>query len=256
MNNDQFERIIDMAKDKKYSSLNYVDFEDLSDAMIVVDEAEVKLLLDRSKEPNEIYYAADDLKYTLDVIKEHSIIGLIKFIPLEAIPLFEQHGFDIHCIFQDYILRDLDQLTGLKSQAIEMQFASIEDAKALAKLSQACKGMSRGFYGETEEWFIEWLAENKVLVHRIDGEIVGFCCISIYSDGEVLWIRELAVSPKFQGRGIGRNLLKAGLSYGHIQGAKKGFLAVDTENANAIHLYKQFGFVAKENEFEVQLINK
>jgi ribosomal protein S18 acetylase RimI-like enzyme len=137
-----------------------------------------------------------------------------------------------------------------------MQFASIEDAKALAKLSQVCKGMSRGFYGETEEWFIEWLEENKVLVHRIDGEIVGFCCVSIYSDGEVLWIRELAVSPKVQGRGIGRNLLKAGLSYGHIQGAKKGFLAVDTENTNAIHLYKQFGFVAKENEFEVQLINK
>ncbi len=100
---------------------------------------------------------------------------------------------------------------------------------------------------------MDWLIDNKVIVKEVDGEIVGFCCVSIYSEGTILWIRELAVSPDFQGNGIGKELMKMALNYGLLEGAKKSFLAVDIENSTAIHLYRQFGFEAKINEIEVQM---
>ena len=90
----------------------------------------------------------------------------------------------------------------------------------------------------------------------INGKIVGFCCVSIYGEGTTLWIRELAVHPDFQGKGIGKSLMEMGLHYGLSKCAQKSFLAVDIENKNAIRLYTHFGYEAKENDVEVQMIKK
>ena len=248
-----FEPIITFAQSRKYSSLSYVDYEDLKETEIVKDEKTIKLLFDSSNEINEIHYACDDLHELISNIRAHNLKGLIKFIPFEAIPLFEKNGFEVHCAYQDYVLNDLRQTSELLDKTEEMQFATLENAKQLTALSKTCDGLSRGYFGETEAWFFDWLNDNKVIVKEVDGEIVGFCCVSIYAEGTTLWIRELAVNPDFQGNGIGKELMKMALKYGLLNGAKKSFLAVDLENSTAIRLYKQFGFEAKINEIEVQM---
>lgn len=254
MERGRFESLVAFAKGRKYSSLGYVEYETLKDVEIVVDEKTLKLLYDKSKDFPEIHYASDDLHELINGIKAHNLNGLIKFVPFDAIPIFEKQGFKTHCAYQDYYLDDLNQLGTELTTNRTIQFATADDAKALSKVSKSCAGLSRGFFGETEDWFIDWLGDNKVIVSVVEDEIVGFCCVSIYAKGTTLWIRELAVRPDFQGKGIGKDLFKMGLQYGLLQGAQKSFLAVDIENKVAIQLYVRLAFVAKANEIEVQML--
>ena len=128
-------------------------------------------------------------------------------------------------------------------------------------VAKSCAGQSRGFTGETEQWFCDWLKGEEggakdvgatdcaVLVHRTDGKITGISCTCIYAHGNekgaVVWVRMIAVIPEFQGRGIARNLLMQTLQYGVERGAKRAFLAVDLANKNAVKLYENAGFIRK-----------
>lgn len=139
------------------------------------------------------------------------------------------------------------------------EFLREDECAEVSAVSKSCEGQSRGVNGESEQWFRYWLkGENNeeknmsatdyaVLVHKIDGKIVGFCCTCIYGHdsekGAVVWIRWIDVTPEYQGRGIGRNLLMQTLQYGAEHKAKRAFLAVDSENKNAVKLYENIGFV-------------
>lgn len=52
----------------------------------------------------------------------------------------------------------------------------------------------------------------------------------------------IAVDPRHQGRGIGRQLLSAHLGRLSAHGAREVFLEVEQGNSGAIHLYEQFRF--------------
>lgn len=77
------------------------------------------------------------------------------------------------------------------------------------------------------------------------------CCVGLYGfeseKGTVLWIREIAVRPQYQKKGIGRLLLEHAILWGQENNAKRSFLACDAENYNAIRLYESFGY-RKEDE--------
>jgi len=252
----QFETMTSFAKSRKYSSLNYVDYADIKGSEIIRDDSSLLLLYEKSKNISEIHYATDDLQELLESIDVHSLKGLIKFIPFDAISRFERFGFEVHCAYQDYLLKDLKQVKSLQDTDDETKFATIEDSKKLSDVSLACLEQSRGFFGETQEWFIEWLEENEIIVKRVNDKIAGFCCVSIYAEGTTLWIREIAVHPDFQGIGIGKELMNRSIQYGLTKGAHKSFLAVDIENENAIRLYEYMGYEAKVDEIEVQLLKK
>jgi ribosomal protein S18 acetylase RimI-like enzyme len=129
-------------------------------------------------------------------------------------------------------------------------------------VTRSCRLQSREFQGETPEWTSEWVSGNdpnakacgstdcNILVHRMDNKLVGIVCVAIYGHesekGAIVWIREIAVRPEFQGQGIGRKLLLQGLKYGIEHGAKRAFLAADEYNHNAIKLYQSVGFVPKD----------
>lgn len=133
-----------------------------------------------------------------------------------------------------------------------------------------CRGKSRGFEGETPDWFASWLRGEEagqiacgcrnpaVLVHRINGGITGISCTATYSHdsekGAVVWVRELAVHPDFQGKGIGQKLLNQTLQYGLAHRTKRAFLHADTLNASAIHIYTKAGFQPRDGEGQLDMI--
>src|SRR5574337_347654 len=104
-------------------------------------------------------------------------------------------------------------------------------------------------FGEpwTEEMFLHELSSERIaesLVARADegsGErIVGFLCAWIVS-GE-LHINNLAVHPRYRGRGIASQMLDEMLVRAYANSVTVGYLEVRASNEAAAELYKSYGF--------------
>lgn len=67
-----------------------------------------------------------------------------------------------------------------------------------------------------------------------------------YEDQPIMDIGPLAVLPEYQGRGLGRYLLRAAIAFGKEKGYKKVVLSVNAENENAKALYLKEGFIQVE----------
>lgn len=62
-------------------------------------------------------------------------------------------------------------------------------------------------------------------------------------NGEICtYISVVCVKPEYRGMGLGKNLLRAAVSYGKSQGFPKALLDVDSENKKAFDLYLSEGF--------------
>jgi len=114
---------------------------------------------------------------------------------------------------------------------------------------------NRAFRGHPEQgvWTVETIAERErqdwfdpdgFLLHEIDGELAGFCWTKILlEDDEMMGeIYVIAVNPDFQGRGLGKQLVLAGLEYLAGRTLATGMLYVDRDNVEARSLYKALGF--------------
>ena len=55
----------------------------------------------------------------------------------------------------------------------------------------------------------------------------------------------IAADPDFEGRGLGRRLVLAGLDWLAAKGLTVGMLYVDAANAGAVHLYEELGFTVQ-----------
>lgn len=86
-----------------------------------------------------------------------------------------------------------------------------------------------------------WFEPKGVLFHQIDGVDAAFCWTKIHDsgDGEIY---RIGVDPRFQGRGIGKEIVVAG--YDHLyrnHAIGKGVLWVDEANRTAVRLYEGLG---------------
>jgi ribosomal protein S18 acetylase RimI-like enzyme len=92
-------------------------------------------------------------------------------------------------------------------------------------------------------------AVDGVLVAEEGGEPAGYVALGrptrLESNRHVLSVRGLAVAPAFQGRGLGRALLRAAVEEARARGARRLTLRVLGTNVGGRALYESFGFVVE-----------
>jgi len=114
-----------------------------------------------------------------------------------------------------------------------------------------------------------YLGEEGFMVGEEAGEVVGYILVGLrvpsffsrlerrtrflfHRDQEddpelhIGHVMNLAVDPPYRRRGLGAELLRAGLAYLKGIGARRVELEVRTENREAIRLYRKFGFSIKQ----------
>jgi mycothiol synthase len=90
----------------------------------------------------------------------------------------------------------------------------------------------------------DWFDPAGFLLHERNHRLAGFCWTKVHRDHEppLGEIYVIAVDPDFQGRGLGRQLVLAGLDWLWRNGIEVGMLYVDRDNAPAVRLYESLGF--------------
>ena len=247
-----YERIVSFSSLATLSSIQYSDYDDLKDCEVLVDHESLKVLYRTQGVRPVIEYVSIGVEPLFNYLKDHSISGVLHFVPDEMIPMLESIGFSVLAQFTDFFCNPL--VDNYPSESVSIELAVASDAQRLAEISQKCVGISRGFFGETEAWFKEWMSEHPVLVIKEHGQIIGLCCVSVYNEGTTLWIREMCVDPVYQRQGVGNQLMKAAIKYGVSQGCIKSFLAVDVENHSAIRIYQSYGFTHRDNSVETHMV--
>jgi mycothiol synthase len=92
---------------------------------------------------------------------------------------------------------------------------------------------------EAEPWF----DAEGFLLHERDGRLAAFCWTKVHGGEHPLGeIYVVGVDPDFQGLGLGRALVLAGLDHLAAAGLGTGMLYVDGQNTAAVSLYRSLGF--------------
>lgn len=89
-----------------------------------------------------------------------------------------------------------------------------------------------------------WFDADGLRLHHVHGELVGFCWTKIHADhdpplGEIYVI---AVDPAHHGKGLGKPMTLAGLSWLADRGLSDGMLYVESDNDPANAVYRSIGF--------------
>jgi len=252
---DFFDALMTKASECKYSSMNYISFEDCENAEVLANDDGLILLIDKTKSPAMLHYATDDFELLLGKIAGISVGMRIHFVPRQFAPRLAELGFKEWAEYVDFWNYDLAKMAGQLETDDVAEFLQESDCEEAAAVSHRCELQSRGFEGVSGEHLAEHLQDGgKVLIHRESSQIISFCMVSIINNGTTVWIKVLATCPAYQGRGFGQKILRQSLAYGLQNGTTKSFLATDLLNDNAIGMYKKHGFNPKESETELQMI--
>src|SRR5262245_3980642 len=84
-------------------------------------------------------------------------------------------------------------------------------------------------------------AGGRIFFAHIDEHCVGCCALLRYGADE-FEVAKMAVTPDFQGSGIGRKLLHAVVEAARSSGARRLYLETNRVLAPAIRLYESIGF--------------
>ena len=143
--------------------------------------------------------------------------------------------------FSEYkmVLRDFKE-RGPYQERIALQKAGAGDAEALALITASS-------FGHSVEGARRNILENMENPHaqyylgKLGDEAVG--CLNLYESAKEYGIYAFAVLLEYRGRGFGKQMLEQIIKEVRLMSVKDIALEVETENTNAIGLYRSCGFV-------------
>lgn len=258
------------------NSLEYTDYEDIAGYEIRKETDSVILIEGFHREAGcrHYHWAANEHRELLAAVGKADNC-LMEFIPKEWVGAFEKEGFTVRDHWMDYFKDSLADVPVIKAEEIkegellkEGDLLKEGQIREVSEVTISCKGQSRGFTGQTVEWVREWLdnsgneepVHKVILVEREDKKVTGIVCTGIYGcdsrKGPIAWIKEVAVRPEYQNRGIARRLIGKALCYCKFYGATRAFLAADECNVHAIHLYESIGFCPGPEEGQIDMMRE
>jgi ribosomal protein S18 acetylase RimI-like enzyme len=260
----QFREIENRLQQFCFTSLKYTNYEAIAKYEILTNDDRAIIIYGYDSESNryEYHWACNYKEDLLKLLKKRNNNEKITFVPKGWIESIENMGFNIYAIWNDYFADKLEEYVNFE----EAKYVNHSNANEASKVTLSCTGQSRGFTGQSEVWMKQWIdnrepaspdyAYDCAIITEIIQEIVGVICVGMYGSGDktTLWIREIAVKPAFQGKGIARKLIGQAFAYGLNHGAKKAFLMADECNDNALHLYRSMGFKAISDEGQIDMI--
>ena len=129
------------------------------------------------------------------------------------------------------------------------------DEGRLISINQATFGAHREAGGLDESELAglmsePWFDGEGVLFHKIGDVDAAFCWTKVHSNGDGE-IYRIGVDPRFQGTGLGREIVVAGYDYlATSHRAPRGTLWVDESNRPAVKLYEGLGLRADHRNRE------
>jgi mycothiol synthase len=140
----------------------------------------------------------------------------------------------------------LDETATVPSGFVETRFRPGTDDSAWLAVNNAAFAA----HPENGSWTPEiladrlsqpWFDPDGFVTVWSDSELAGFCWTKPHEDMGEIYV--IAVSPAFQGRGLGRVLVIRGLEVIHRRyGYDVGMLYMDADNVTAAGLYESIGF--------------
>jgi len=128
-------------------------------------------------------------------------------------------------------LKDLRQITEIYNQAI---------VKTVATFDTEIKTLK-----EQKKWFKNHGSKNPIIVAEEKGSIVGFACLSKWSDKCAYSLTaEISIYVKndYQGKGIGKKLMEEIIKEGEKAGLHAVIARITAGNKSSINLHEKFGF--------------
>ncbi len=137
-----------------------------------------------------------------------------------------------------------------KALSVRIVTASKEDAPAIARLTRAAYADWVPILGREP---LPMVADYQalVLIHRFDllyrGEALA-ALLETVAKGRDLWIENIAVDPRAQGRGYGGRLLRRAEDIAAAQGFERLTLYTNKLMTKNIQIYQRYGFDIEREE--------
>ena len=92
--------------------------------------------------------------------------------------------------------------------------------------------------------YADFRSDDSFFVYEIDGNVAGFYKIFRRTGRtrHVAYLGVLAISPHFQGTGVGKRLMSDIIKSQQQQGVKRIELIVESDNTGGVAFYKKLGF--------------
>lgn len=263
MKKEEFDRARDIMENSEYSSLEYTEFCEIEGYEVISGDSDYVVIYGYNPEKccHEYHFACNTFSELMRHLERRNENEQVTFVPEEWVEDLKAAGFAVNAVWKDYFSEELARYTD-NAPAV---FLTDAGCTAASEVARACAKQSRGFYGQSAEWFSKWIAgkepavpdyvfDSRVIV-EMDRDMKGLVCVGLYGKSEtpILWVKEIAVRPEHQGKGVAKKLMGQAFAYGAARHAKKAFLHVDECNEAALHIYEGMGFKPGSGEGQIDM---